>query len=88
MRNILVREEGRSTTVYVRCADCGDLVARYELSGYYHHGKGMDSYLRSIGPRAAESGRNLLGEFRRVQSDSVAGYQRALLALDELHKEV
>ena len=39
MRNILVREAGKATSVYVRCGNCGELVARYKLRDYYHHGR-------------------------------------------------
>ena len=44
-RNILVRETGLPMTIYVRCTQCGELVARYKLSEYYHHGMGVESYL-------------------------------------------
>ena len=48
LRNILVRDEGQK--VFVQCRDCEELVARYILSpgGYFHAGKGFESFLRSI----------------------------------------
>ena len=85
VRNLLVRESDRPTIVYVRCGQCGELVASYELSNYYHHGKGIESYLRSHGVAAADSGREWLAEFHRVQKDALVGYEAALqqLADDE-----
>ncbi|SMF30440.1 hypothetical protein SAMN02745866_01974 [Alteromonadaceae bacterium Bs31] len=47
LRNILVRDEIQK--VYVQCRACGELVARYMLSkgGYFHAGRGFESFLRS-----------------------------------------
>lgn len=47
-RNILYR--GDHQKVFVQCRDCQQLVARYVLSsgGYYHAGKGFESFLRSV----------------------------------------
>ena len=85
LSNLLVREPGQSQTVYVRCAECGELVARYRLREYYHHGKGIESWLRSRDPAASESGRDVHGEFERVQQDALQGFVAALavLAQDE-----
>lgn len=47
--NYLVRESG--TVVYVSCHQCKHLVARYRLegqSGYFHIGRGFDSFLRNL----------------------------------------
>lgn len=48
LRNILFR--GENQKVFVQCRDCEALVARYILSsgGYFHAGKGFQSFLRSI----------------------------------------
>lgn len=88
VRNILVREPGQATMVYVRCRQCKSLVASYELSGYYHHGKGIESYLRAHGAAAADSGRQWLDEFQRVQKRAVAGYEAALEQLSAEQKEI
>ena len=77
-RNIIVRAEGQPQTVYVRCVGCGDLVAMYRLMEYYHHGKGIESYLRSRGAGSAESGRSVLKEFERIAGQAEAGYAAAL----------
>lgn len=47
-RNILVREPDKRDQVFVQCAECEELVSRYALdeNGYYHHGKGFESYMR------------------------------------------
>ncbi|WP_245792226.1 hypothetical protein [Teredinibacter waterburyi] len=36
--------------VYIQCRDCEQLVARYVLAkgGYFHAGKGFESFLRSV----------------------------------------
>ena len=88
VRNILVREADRPTEVYVRCGQCGELVAGYQLSNYYHHGKGIESYLREHGVGAADSGRQWLAEFKRVQQHATAGYEAALKQLADDQKEV
>jgi hypothetical protein len=88
MRNILVRETGQPAAVYVRCHACGELVARYELSGYYHHGKDIESWLRSLGIASVESGRDTLAEFEAIRKQAVEGYEQVLARLDEQDKPV
>ncbi|MDF1815093.1 MAG: hypothetical protein P1V20_23015 [Verrucomicrobiales bacterium] len=88
VRNILVRRQGEPTAVYVRCANCGELVARYQLSDYYHHGKGPESFYRSIGADACDSGRRALEIFNRAKEDSIQGFKDALERLKEENKEV
>lgn len=77
VRNMLVREPGRAQMVYVRCAGCGALVARYRLSDYYHHGKGIESFLKSAGSSMEESGRDALADFSRVRDEAVEGFEQA-----------
>ena len=81
LNNILVRAPGRDTTVFVRCARCHALVARYELTSYYHHGKGPQEHLRATGIPFEESGRSYLDAFRDLQRDAEAEYHAALNAL-------
>lgn len=88
VRNIIVRKPGMPNVIYVRCLNCGKLVARYELSDYYHHGKGVESYLRYKGAQAAESGRQWLDDFQRIQQQAIDGYQEALKQLEEKEKDV
>jgi len=82
-----VREEGHPVVVYVRCGNCGDLVARYVLRDYYHHGKGVESYLRSHGSSSSESGRAELDTFHKVKQDALEGYLRAVDWLKERGKD-
>lgn len=82
VRNMLVREPGRAQMVYVRCVRCGALVARYRLSDYYHHGKGIESFLKSAGSGLAESGRDALADFNRVREEAMEGFEQAKGLLD------
>jgi hypothetical protein len=88
LHNILAREPGQPTVIFVRCAECGELVARYVLSGYYHHGKGIESYLRSLGSALAESGRDTLAEFETVKREAIEGYETVLSRLREEGKQI
>ncbi len=87
VRNIIVRTNGRQI-IYVRCAKCKELVARYDLKNYYHHGKGIESYLRAKGARGNDSGRTWLEDFKRSQERAEKGYEAALKFLEEHQKEV
>ncbi|HJK98023.1 MAG TPA: hypothetical protein RMF84_12415 [Polyangiaceae bacterium LLY-WYZ-14_1] len=88
VRNLLVREDGRPQTVYVRCGACESLVARYVLSDYYHHGKGLESWLRSHGGEFAESGRRISDELAEAERAAVAGMDRAVDWLRAAGKDV
>ena len=88
VRNILFRNTNQPTVVYVRCGQCKELVASYQLSGYYHHGKGIESYLKGQGVAAADSGRQWLAEFNRVQEDALTGFEEALQELRNQQKDV
>jgi RNase P subunit RPR2 len=87
VRNIIVRD-GREQVIYVRCAKCKQLVARYQLNDYYHHGKGIESYLRARGATGGDSGRAWLDAFKKSQEKAVSGYEEALTALESAHKAV
>lgn len=88
VRNIVVREPGQPLTIFVQCAGCLQLVARYRLSDCYVHGQGLETWLRSLGPATAESGRDFHGEFERIRQDAVTGYQAALRELSAMGPEV
>ena len=77
LHNILVREEGRRQAVCVRCAQCRKLVAHYILYHYYHHGKGLESFLRSAGISTEESGREWLDRFNEAKLDAENVYTKA-----------
>jgi hypothetical protein len=88
MLDILAREPGRPMVVYVRCLECHRLVARYKLSEYYHHGKGIESFLKSQGSVATDSARHVMEEFERVKKESVEGYRAAVKQLKKEHKDL
>ena len=88
LRNIIVRETGQRTLIYARCSKCLELVARYELEAYYHHGKGLESYLRAQGAKSTDSGRRWLADFKRMQEKAVEGYDAALEQLAKEQKQI
>lgn len=88
VRNILVRAPGQAQTVYVRCGQCQSLVARYVLQDYYHHGRGLESYLRTHGGAMAESGRRVAEELEDAERRALEGYDAALGALADDGKDV
>lgn len=83
MRVILVRDPGQLQTAYVRCRACAELVARYRLRDYYHHGKGIESYLRSQGGSAIDSGRRVIEEFEQAREEALEGFGAAVRRLEE-----
>jgi len=87
VRNIIVRD-GTDQVIYVRCANCKELVARYQLNDYYHHGKGIESYLRAHGASGGDSGRAWLDAFKKSQKKAITGYEEALHELESAHKTV
>lgn len=84
LRNILVREPGENDKVYVQCRDCDALVASYTLSpmGYYHHGKGYESFLRSL-QRSGEfmSGRKVAALYRARVEREEKHFEKVLAAM-------
>jgi hypothetical protein len=90
VRNLIVREDGSSDRIYVQCLDCRKLVARYILTeqGYYHHGKGFESYLHGLDRGGHfESGKNIREDFDRTRESVLAEFEEALKALKEQGKD-
>ena len=91
LRSILVREPGKSDRAFLECDQCGELVARYIISpgGYYHHGKGYESYLRSLMRTGDEqmSGKNLKKQFQNVQEECLERYAKVKKYMKEHYKE-
>ncbi len=85
--NLVVREPGNPPVVLARCDQCKELVARYELRGYYHHGKGIQDWLRTM-PIATESTLDLQDRFARVRQEAPRELERAVSLLEERGKEV
>ncbi|QDT37809.1 hypothetical protein [Stratiformator vulcanicus] len=86
LQNLIVREPTKPQRVFVRCADCGAFVARYTLSNYYHHGKGIESYLRSQNV-AEDSGREWLDRFRHTEESAVSGFEQVVEELGRVGKD-
>ena len=88
MRNILLRD--RDEFVYVQCQQCRKLVARYGLApgGYFHFGKGFESFLRSI-KRMGEvpSGRDLRTEFNLTEKSCLDGFEEVIKVLRDQGKD-
>lgn len=80
--NIIVREAGRTQAVYVRCAECGEFVARYILKDYYHHGRTLDSLLQSTG-QTMESGREMLTEMKEREETAVAQFAKIIEDMEQ-----
>ncbi|MDT8446651.1 MAG: hypothetical protein RRB13_07100 [bacterium] len=86
LRNILVREPGEYDKVFVQCAGCQEMVARYVISpgGYYHAHKGYESYLRGMARSGeAMSGKRIKNEFEQTAE----ACEQRFVIIKELLKE-
>ncbi|MEM9825404.1 MAG: hypothetical protein AAF958_02385 [Planctomycetota bacterium] len=88
VRNLIVRGEHGEQVIFVRCAKCKELVARYELKDYYHHGKGIESYLRAHGRHNSGSANEWMKAFEASQEQAKVGYEEALQYLAKRKKDV
>jgi len=89
MVNILARAVGESDKVFVQCSACKELVARYTISqgGYYHHGKGFESYLRSLNRGGFyESTRDLTQGFEQLEKKCELEYREIVAEMEKLGK--
>lgn len=87
MRNIIVRAEGQRQVVLVRCIGCQQLVARYELASYYHHGKSYEAHLRNVAV-ATESAIELRDAYARAQAQAPRELEEAVAFLEARGKQV
>lgn len=87
MRNIIVRAEGQRQVVLVRCIACQQLVARYELSSYYHHGKSYEAHLRNVAV-ATESALELREVYGHAQQTAPRELEDAIAFLEAQGKVV
>lgn len=89
LKNILFREPGESDKVYVQCQDCESFVASYVIQprGYYHHGKGYESFLRGIN-RSGEfmSGSRVKRLFLDHENGEIEGFNEVLKLLEKRDK--
>lgn len=84
LRNILVRDEDQK--VFVQCRSCGSLVARYVLSagGYFHAGKGFESFLRSIERDGdLSSSRDVDDQFRNLEESTESEFKEVVELINE-----
>ena len=90
LKNILFREAGEPDRVYVQCHDCQRFVASYVISpmGYYHHGKGYESFIRGI-HRSGEfmSGRRVQRLYMEKKDGELAAFEEVLKILEARDKE-
>ncbi|NRA50097.1 MAG: hypothetical protein HRU12_13265 [Phaeodactylibacter sp.] len=90
MKNILVRKIGESDKVFVQCHDCGNFVASYVIAplGYYHHGKGYESFLRSM-HRSGEfmSGRNITRLFEDRKEQDIEEFKEVIRLMEKKEQQ-
>ncbi|WP_075185188.1 hypothetical protein [Teredinibacter haidensis] len=88
LRNVLVRDELQK--VFVQCRDCGELVARYVLAkgGYFHAGKGFESFLRSM-ERDGDtiSARDLNSSFDDLETNIQQEYKELTNIMNDIYGE-
>ena len=90
LKNILFREDGEHDMVFVKCAACKELVARYVIAdgGYFHAHKGYESYLRGMARSGqAMSGKRLKNEFQEMDKNCEAKFLQVQAILKEEHKD-
>ena len=90
MRNLVVRNPGTHEKIYAQCENCKQLVARYILAemGYYHHGKGVESFLKSVENSGdMYSGRDLLETFKNISEDENKNFEKIATTLHEMGKD-
>ncbi|TXB68920.1 hypothetical protein [Phaeodactylibacter luteus] len=90
VKNILVRAPGESDKVFVACTQCNAFVASYVIAplGYYHHGKGYESFLRGI-HRSGEfmSGRNVKRMFEDRKEQDLEEFKKICQMLADRTEE-
>lgn len=89
LRNIVVRFPGHNEKIYVQCRNCKELVARYVVGymGYFHHGKGIESFVRSVENSGdITSAKNLSTMFKQMDEEVVAEFNEALKELERQGK--
>jgi len=89
LRNIIVRDYETGDKVFVRCGKCKKLVARYIIAnrGYYHHGKGFESYLRGLNRGGCfMSGKSIKSEFEKITHECLEEFEGAVEWLTKLEE--
>lgn len=78
VENLEVRASGKSPTIYVRCFECGELVARIQVAELYVLGRELESHLQGHGDNAAESGREVLQSQRRIEEEVRGDFEKVI----------
>ena len=90
LRNIIARESGEPDRIYAQCNDCGAFVASYVIApmGYYHHGKGYESFLRGVNRSGGfMSGRKIKEIFIKRKQDEKLAFEEVLENLKKKEEE-
>lgn len=86
LKNIILRESGEPDRIIVQCHDCEHFVASYVLApmGYYHHGKGFESFLKSL-HRSGEfmSGRKVQQLFESRKTSEIKLYEKVMARIKQ-----
>ena len=86
LKNIICRESGEPDRIYAQCHDCQEFVASYVVAplGYYHHGKGYESFLRGVN-RSGEfmSGRRIKQLFLKRRDGEEAAFDEVMKQLKD-----
>jgi hypothetical protein len=77
MKNNMYFQRGRDVKVYVQCADCGEYVASYVISGYSTDCT-YEAYLRSLRYRRMSSGKRILKKIQDFDDKLHAEYEHVL----------
>ena len=81
LRNIIYREAGEPDRIYAQCMNCDEFVASYVIApmGYYHHGKGYESFLRGVNRSGGfMSGRKVKEKFIKRKYDEEKAFDEAI----------
>ena len=77
MKNNMYFLRGKDIKVYVQCADCGEYVASYVISGYATECN-YESYLRSLRYKRMSSGKRVLRKIQDCDDKVRAEYEHVL----------
>lgn len=77
MRNNVYFHPGGDVKVYVQCAECGEYVARYIISGYTSERR-YESFLRSLRLDCHSTSRRTRRAFKALSGDFDREYEHVL----------
>ena len=84
---LLVRKANEGIEqAYVVCKDCGEPVAKYELSAYFHKGRGIESFLNSMARRGDISSSRKIPRVETLEKNFVEEWQELKSLMKESGK--